>query len=180
MIAPLKICRVCKTIDPKHRPGSCAKIRCGRWAGNHAINDHPVEDETVKCPVRGEVHTFNACPRRKSASKKALKKAQKSYKNALVVGANKKHETPEPDHLERLFMTPEYSGVIERLFERFLQFLVSQDLIGRQQAVQILTHRASNGSLAEVTEPTQEDQQEQKTEFMEVDPKNSELTRLEK
>jgi hypothetical protein len=32
-------------------------------------------------------------------------------------------------------MTPEYSGVIERLFERFLQYLVSQDLIGRQQAV---------------------------------------------
>jgi hypothetical protein len=53
-------------------------------------------------------------------------------------------------------MTPEYSEVIERLFERFLQYLVSQDLIGRQQAVQILT---------------------QKTEFMEVDPKNSELTR---
>jgi hypothetical protein len=71
-------------------------------------------------------------------------------------------------------MTPEYSGVIESLFERFLQNLVSQDLIGRQQAVQIL--RASNGSQAEVTEPTQEDQQEQKTEFMEVDPKNSELT----
>jgi hypothetical protein len=53
-------------------------------------------------------------------------------------------------------MTPEYSGVIERLFERFLQYSVSQDLIGRQQAVQILTHRASNGSQAEVTEPTQE------------------------
>jgi hypothetical protein len=72
-------------------------------------------------------------------------------------------------------MTPEYSGVIETLFERFLQYLVSQDLIGRHQAVQIL--RASNGSQAQVTEPTQEDQQEQKTEFMEVDPKNSELTR---
>jgi hypothetical protein len=51
MIAPLKICRVCKTIDPKHRPGSCTKIRCGTCAGNHATNDHPVEDETVKCPV---------------------------------------------------------------------------------------------------------------------------------
>jgi hypothetical protein len=74
-------------------------------------------------------------------------------------------------------MTPEYSGVIKRLFERFLQYLVSQDLIGRQQAVQILTHRASSGSQAEVTEPTQEHQQEEKTEFMEVDPKNSELTR---
>jgi hypothetical protein len=40
-------------------------------------------------------------------------------------------------------MTPEYSGVIERLFERFLQYLVSQDLIGRQQAAEIMTHRAS-------------------------------------
>jgi hypothetical protein len=29
MIAPLEICRVCKTIDPKHRPGCCTKIRCG-------------------------------------------------------------------------------------------------------------------------------------------------------
>jgi hypothetical protein len=56
-------------------------------------------------------------------------------------------------------MTLEYSGVIERLFEMFLQYLVSQDLIGRQQAVQILTHRAWNGSQAEATEPTQEDQQ---------------------
>jgi hypothetical protein len=49
--------------------------------------------------------------------------------------------------------TPEYSGVIERLFERFLQYLVSQDFIGRQQAVHILTHRASNGSQAEVKKP---------------------------
>jgi hypothetical protein len=32
-------------------------------------------------------------------------------------------------------MTPEYSAVIEKLFERFLQYLVSQDLSGRQQAV---------------------------------------------
>jgi hypothetical protein len=55
--------------------------------------------------------------------------------------------------------------------------LVLQDVIGRQQALQILTHRASNGSQADVTEPTQEDQQEEKTESMEVDPKNSELTR---
>jgi len=99
--------------------------------------------------LRGSPH-LQCLPWRKSASKKALKKAQKSYKDALVLGANKKHETPGPDHL---------------------------DLIGRQQAVQILTHRASNGSQAEVTEPTQEDQQEQETEFMEVDPKNSELTR---
>ena len=67
--------------------------------------------------------------------------------------------------------------LLERLFERFLQYLVSQDLIGGQQAVQILTHGASNGSQAEVAEPTQDDQQEQKTEFMEVDPKNSELFR---
>jgi hypothetical protein len=82
MIAPLEICRVCKTIDPKHRPGSCTKILCGTCAGNHATNDHPIEDATVKCPVCGEVHTFNACPRRKNASKKALKMAQKSYKDA--------------------------------------------------------------------------------------------------
>ena len=54
MIVPLKICRVCKTIDPKHRPGSCTKIRCGTCAGNHALNDHPVEDETVKCPICGK------------------------------------------------------------------------------------------------------------------------------
>jgi hypothetical protein len=120
MIAPVKICRVCKTINPKHRPGSCTKIRCGTCAGNHATSDHPVQDATVKCPICGEVHTFNACPLRNSASKKALKKAQKSYKDAVVLGANKKHETPGPDHLEILLMTPEYSGVIERLFERFL------------------------------------------------------------
>jgi hypothetical protein len=62
MTAPLKICRVCKTIDPKHRPGSYTKIRCATCAGNHATNDHPVEDATVKCPICGEVHTFNACP----------------------------------------------------------------------------------------------------------------------
>ena len=96
MIAPLKICRVCKTIDPKHRPGSCTKIRCGTCAGNHATNDHPVEDATVKCPICGEVHTFNACPRRKSASKKALKKAQKSYNDALVVGATKNMRLLDP------------------------------------------------------------------------------------
>jgi len=122
-------------------------------------------------------HTFNVCPRRKIASKKALEKAQKSYKDALVVGDNKTHETAGPDHLERLLMTPEYSGVIERLFERFLQYLVSQNLIARQQAVQILTHTAANGSQAEVTEPTKEDEQEEKMESMEVDPKKSELTR---
>jgi hypothetical protein len=116
-------------------------------------------------------------PTEKSASKKALKKAQKSYKDALVLGANKTHETSGPDHLERLLMTFEYSGLIERLFERFLQYLVLQDLLGRQQAVQILTHRASNGSIAEVTQPTQGDQQEEKTESLEVDPKNSELAR---
>ena len=85
MTAPLKICRVCKTIDPKHHPGSCTKIRCGTCAGNHAINDHPVEDETVKCPVCGEGHTFNAYPRRKSASKKALKKAKKMTKNMRLL-----------------------------------------------------------------------------------------------
>ena len=41
----------------------------------------------------------------------------------------KTHETAEPNHLERLLMTTLYSGVMERLFERFLQYLVSEDLI---------------------------------------------------
>jgi len=106
--------------------------------------------------LRGRAH-IQCMPSGRSASKKELKKAQKFYKYALVLGANKTHQTPGCDHLERLLMTPEYSVVIERLFERFFQYLVSQDLIGRQQAVQIVTQRASNG---EVTEPTQEDQQD--------------------
>jgi hypothetical protein len=119
-----------------HRPQASPRILYhGTCAGNHASNDHPVGDETVKCLFCGEGHTFNACPRRKSASKTALKKAQKSYKDALVVGANKTNETPAPDHLERLLMTPPVLGNHKRLFERFLQYLVSQDLIGRQQAV---------------------------------------------
>jgi len=54
MIAPLKICRVSKTIDPKHRPGTCTKIRCGACAGNNATNDHPVEERQSNVPFSGK------------------------------------------------------------------------------------------------------------------------------
>jgi hypothetical protein len=58
-------------------------------AGNHGTNEHPIEEDRVKCAVCGETHTFTACPQTKSASTKALKKAQKSYKDALVAGTKK-------------------------------------------------------------------------------------------
>jgi len=80
IVAPLKICRVCKTINPEHRPGSCTSIPCGKCSEDHATEDHPESVTRLKCPVCSEEHSFNRCPHRQMASKKALKTAQKSYK----------------------------------------------------------------------------------------------------
>jgi hypothetical protein len=36
IVVPLKIYIVYKTINPKHRPGSCTSIPCGKCSGDHA------------------------------------------------------------------------------------------------------------------------------------------------
>ena len=175
IVAPLRICRVCKTINPKHRPGSCVEIRCGKCSGNHATKDHPQSDETLKCPVCGEAHSFNGCPQRKSASKKALKGAQKSYKQALLsqTQRQKSREVPPPEQLERLLTTPEYAGVLERIFANFLNYLVQSEFIGKQQTPQIMDFWKSARE-----NPAREHQEDQETsDDMDVDPRQSHLTR---
>jgi hypothetical protein len=62
IVAPLQICRVCKTIKPKHWPGSCTNIRCGKCSADHATKDHPESDTRLKRPVCSKEHSFNRCP----------------------------------------------------------------------------------------------------------------------
>ena len=83
IMAPLKICRVCKTISSKHRPGSCTSIRCGKCSGDHATKNHPESVTRLKCPVCSEEHSFNRCLHRQMASKNALEASQTSFKKAL-------------------------------------------------------------------------------------------------
>ena len=107
IMAPLKICRVCKTFNPKHRPGSCTSIRFGKCSGDHASKNHPESVTRLKCPVCSEEHSFNRCPHRQIGSKKALKTAQKSYKEVLLSQARKPtHKVPPPEQIERLLLTP--------------------------------------------------------------------------
>jgi len=106
--APLKICRLCKTMNPKHRTGSCTNIRCGKCSGDHGIKDYPESDTGLKRPVLSHKHSLNRCFQGQMASKKALKTFQNSYKEALLSQARKATQKVSPPvQLERLLLTPD-------------------------------------------------------------------------
>ena len=169
IVAPVKICRVSKTTNTKHRPRSCANIRCGQCSENHVTKDHP----TIKCPVCGEAQSFNGCPQRRNASKKAFKGAPKSYKEVLLDQRKQSNnpDIPPPEQLDRLLATPEDGGVLERLSASFLIYLVRAELISKQQNEQIMDFWKSSRDI-----PRKRHELPMLTQ-MEVDPEESHLTR---
>ena len=48
IVAPLKICTLCKTFKSKHRPESCTNTRCAKCSGNHGAKDHLKSDTRLK------------------------------------------------------------------------------------------------------------------------------------
>ena len=87
------ICRVCKTVNPKHRPGTCVEIRCGQCSGPHATRDHPPGDQELKCPVCSGAHLFHQCPTQIKACHASVRQQRRSY--AEVV-AKRRHTPPQP------------------------------------------------------------------------------------
>jgi hypothetical protein len=96
MIGVLTICRVCKTFNPKHRPRSCAAIRCGKCSQKHSTKIHPESSEILKRAVCGEANSFNGCPQRKSTSKKALKDAHKKEQKSVLAQEKQKQSREYP------------------------------------------------------------------------------------
>jgi hypothetical protein len=86
------ICRVCKTANPKHRPESCAEIRCGQ-SGPHATRDHPPGDQELKYPVCSGAHLFHQCPTQIKACQASVRQQRRSY--AEVV-AKQRARPPQP------------------------------------------------------------------------------------
>jgi hypothetical protein len=73
------------------------------------------------------------------ASKRALKTVRKSYKEVLLSqGRMPTQKVPPPEELARLLLTPRYQDLRNRLFGFFLIFLVQTEVVGKQEAGEIM------------------------------------------
>jgi hypothetical protein len=88
------ICRTCKTVNPRHNPGNCTKIRCGICSGNHATKDHPQDEETRKCPkCSQDDHEFKNCPQIRLAAQNYRKQqVQKPRKPSKLITEHEKQD----------------------------------------------------------------------------------------
>jgi len=91
-VKPAHICRVCKTVNPKHGPETGAEIRCGQCSGPHATRDHPPGDQELKCPVCSGALLFHQCPTQIKACQDSVRQQRRSY--AKVV-AKQRASTPQ-------------------------------------------------------------------------------------
>lgn len=128
-----RICRVCKTLHPNHKPNRCTKIRCGTCSGPHATRDHPIDIPDIKCPVCSEAHEFHRCPRQLKVAKSSIREQKKTFADVV---ARRKDVAPSPKEIvpEKAHLPTNMSELKESLnhpeFKTFLSLLVAAILSG--------------------------------------------------
>jgi hypothetical protein len=81
---------------------------------------------------------------------------------------------PPPEQLERLFLTPQYQDLRNRIFGLFLNFLVQTELVGKQQAGQITNFWQENNHSE--TQEDNENDEKGSLQHMDVDTRKSHLS----
>ena len=83
-------------MNPKHRPETCAEIRCGQCSGPHGTRDHPPGDQEFKCSVCSGAHLFHQCPTQIKACQTSVRQQRRSYAE-VVAKQRAKPPQPKPD-----------------------------------------------------------------------------------